>query len=132
MTLRYNILTAVLNLDVENEKQAAQLKLMEYGIDAENEDEIVQYKSMDETQIKSDKIRMEAKLSALENKLQRHEKHLPNVIELEQQEVMLVYQEYIKELKLDKEKIGKVLDSNEMFTNMIYPERFLDIYKRSM
>ena len=38
---------------------------------------------MDISQIKNDKLRMEAKLSAVENKLQKYEKYLPGIVELE-------------------------------------------------
>lgn len=129
LTLKFTIVTAVSKLDIEYEKEAAQLKLMEYNIDAENEDEIAEYRTLDISQLKNDKLRMEAKLSALENKLQKHEKHLPDVIELEKQEVILVYQEYLTELKLDKEQIGKVLNDNDLFENTIHPVSFSEIYK---
>ena len=129
LTLKFTIVTAVMQLDIEEEKETAQLKLMEFNIDAENEDEIAEYKVFDITQLKNDKLRMESKLSALENKLQKHEKHLPDVIELEKQEVLLVYQEYLKEFQLDEEQIGKVLTDNDLFENTLFPMSFLKIYK---
>ena len=129
LTLKFTIVTAVSKLNLEEEKEAAQLKLMEFNIDAENEDEIVEYKSLDITQLKNDKLRMEAKLSALENKLQKHERYLPDVIELEKQEVLFVYKEYLTEVKFDKEQIGKMLNDNDLFENTIFPMSFLQIYK---
>ena len=72
---------------------------------------------------------MEAKLSALENKLQKHERYLPDVIELEKQEVLFVYKEYLTEVKFDKEQIGKMLNDNDLFENTIFPMSFLQIYK---
>ena len=87
LTLKFTIVTAVAKLDIETEKEIAQLKLMEFNIDAENEDEIAEYRGFDIIRLKNDKLRMESKLSALENKLQKHKKHLMDVIELEKKEV---------------------------------------------
>lgn len=129
LTLKFTIVTAVAKLDIETEKEIAQLKLMEFNIDAENEDEIAEYRSFDIIQLKNDKLRMESKLSALENKLQKHKKHLMDVIELEKKEVLLVYQEYLTEVQLDEEQIGKVLTDNDLFEDMIYPMKFLKLYE---
>ena len=96
---------------------------------AENEDEIAKYRGFDIIRLKNDKLRMESKLSALENKLQKHKKHLMDVIELEKKEVLLVYQEYLTEVQLDEEQIGKVLTDNDLFEDMIYPMKFLKLYE---
>ena len=101
---------------------------MEYNIDAENEVEIAKYRNLDLPQIKNDKQRIQLKLCALENKLKNHKKYLPDIIELEKQEIIMVYQEYLKEVTLNKEQVGKVLNHYNLFDKILFPPTFADIY----
>lgn len=128
LTIRFDIVTAVLQLEIDKNKEQAQLQLMEYNIDAENEAEIAEYKILNLQEIKNDKLRMEAKFAALKNKLQKHEKYLPDIVELEEQEVVMVYQEYLKEVNLDKEQIGKILNANDLFEKILFPDKFAELY----
>lgn len=128
LTIKFDIVTAVLQLEIDKNKEEAQLQLMEYNIDAENEAEIAEYKILDLQEIKNDKLRMEAKFLALKNKLQKHEKYLPDIVELEEQEVVMVYQEYLKEVNLDKEQIGKLLNDNDLFEKILFPDKFAELY----
>lgn len=128
LTIRFDIVTAVLQLEIDKNKEQAQLQLMEYNIDAENEAEIAEYKILNLQEIKNDKLRMEAKFAALKNKLQKHEKYLPDIVELEEQEVVMVYQEYLKEVNLDKEQIGKLLNDIDLFEKILFPDKFAELY----
>lgn len=109
-------------------KEAAQLRLMEYNIDAEDNVEIAQYKVLDIHQIKNDKLRMEAKMSALENKLRKHEKYLPDIRELEKQEVTMLYQEYLVDVKLEQERIEEILEEKDLFKETLSLEEFAILY----
>lgn len=71
---------------------------------------------------------MESKLAALENKLQKHEKYLPDIKELELQEILRVYQVYLPAIQLERERVFKVLESHEIFDNTLSPEEFEKLY----
>lgn len=130
LTRKYAIAVLVSQLLMEEKKEEAQLQLMEYDIDAENEDELVEYHTMDISQIKNDKLRMEAKLSAVENKLQKYEKYLPEIVELEKKEVVLVYQPYITEPAIEDTLIVKLLENNDVFGNIVSPSKFKEWYMK--
>ena len=51
---------------------------------------------------------MENKLSALKNKLEKHEKYLPYIVEMEFQEVVKAYQVYLPEIEFEREQVIKV------------------------
>lgn len=128
LTLKFYIADAISQLEIDEKNEAAQLQLMEYNIDAENEVEIAKYRNLDLPQIKNDKQRIQLKLCALENKLKNHKKYLPDIIELEKQEIIMVYQEYLKEVTLNKEQVGKVLNHYNLFDKILFPPTFADIY----
>ena len=50
--LKYNIIVAVNKLEIADEREEAELKLIEYNIDADNEEEIDLYRQFDFLQIK--------------------------------------------------------------------------------
>lgn len=130
LTRKYAIAVLVSQLSVEEKKEDAQLQLMEYDIDAEREDVLVEYHTMDISQIKNDKLRMEAKLSAVENKLQKYEKYLPEIVELEKKEVVLVYQPYMAEQAIEDTLIVKLLEDNDVFGNIVSPSKFKEWYMK--
>lgn len=121
----------IAQLNIPEEKEEAQLKLMEYEIDADNVEELEVYKRHDMIQVKSDKLKMESKLAALENKLQKHEKYLPDIKELEMQEVLSAYQIHLPEIQLERERVRKVLEVKEIFHETIFPEEFKKIYNET-
>ena len=88
-------------------------------------------KQCDKIQDKNDKLKMESKLAALENKLQKHEKYLPDIKELELQEVLRVYQVYLPAIQLVRERVFKVLESHEIFDNTLSPEEFEKLYNET-
>lgn len=128
LTLLYYIVNLIQQLGEEDKKIDAQLALMEYDIDAENETEIDTYSALHIGTIKIDKSKMEAKIEALTNKLQKHEKHLPDIIELEVQEVLFVYQSYLPNVRLQNERIKKLLQQYDIFNENVVPEEFLKRY----
>ena len=127
----FEVLGLIAQLDIPEEKEEAQLKLMEYNIDVDNAEELESYKHCDMIQAKNDKLRMESKLAALENKLQKHEKYLPDIKELELQEVMGTYQVYLPGNQLERERVAKVLESNEIFDKTLSPEEFEKLYNET-
>lgn len=128
LTLLYYIVNLIQQLGEEDKKIDAQLALMECEIDAENETEIDTYRVLHIGTIKIDKSKMEAKIEALTNKLQKHEKHLPDIIELEVQEVLFVYQSYLPNVRLQNERIKKLLQQYDIFNENVVPEEFLKRY----
>lgn len=128
LRVQFDILRLIAKLDILEEKEEVQLKLMEYEIDADNAEELEAYKQYDMIQVKNDKLKMEAKLTALENKLQKHEKHLPDIKELEVQEVLSAYQVYLPTIQLECERVSKVLEVSEIFQKTILPEEFKKLY----
>ncbi len=131
LSKQLDVLALIAQLDIPEEKEEAQLKLMEYNIDAENADELEAYKQCDMNQVKSDKLKMKEKLASLENKLQKHEKYLPDIKELELQEVMRVYQVYLPAIQLERERVSKVLESQDIFDKTFSPEEFEKIYDKT-
>lgn len=129
LTLQYNIVNLIQQLGEEEKKIDAQLALMEYEIDAENETEIDTYRALEIGTIRTDKFKMEAKTEALINKLQKHEKHLLDIIELEVQEVLLVYQACLPDVSLESEWIKELLQQYDIFDENVLPEVFLKRYK---
>lgn len=129
LTLQYNIVNLIQQLGEEEKKIDAQLALMEYEIDAEDETEIDTYRALEIGTIRTDKFKMEAKTEALINKLQKHEKHLPDVVELEVQEVLLVYQACLPDVSLESEWIKEMLQQYDIFDENVLPEEFLKRYK---
>ncbi|PWM31541.1 MAG: hypothetical protein DBX58_06355 [Clostridiales bacterium] len=131
LRVKLNVLQLIVQLDIPEEKEEAQLKLMEYNIDADSTEELAVYKQYDIIQVKNDKLRIESKSAALENKLQKHEKYLPDIKELELQEVLRVYQIYLPEIKLDRERVTKILELHDVFDETLYPEEFRKIYNET-
>jgi hypothetical protein len=131
LRVQFDVLELIERLDIPEEKEEAQLKLMEYNIDADNAEELEAYKQCDMIQVKSDKLKMEGKLAALENKLQKHEKYLPDIKELELQEVLRVYQVYLPAIQLERERVIKVLESQEIFDKTLSPEEFEKLYNET-
>lgn len=129
LTLQYNIVNLIQQLCEEEKKIEAQLALMDYGIDSENETEIDTYRSLEISTIRTDKIKMETKNEALTNKLQKHEKHLQDIVELEVQEVLLVYQACLSDVSLENERIKEMLQQYDIFDENVMPEEFLKRYK---
>ena len=131
LRVQFDVLGLIAQLNIPEEKEEAQLKLMEYEIDADNVEELEVYKRHDMIQVKSDKLKMENKLAALENKLQKHEKYLPDIKELEIQEVLSAYQIHLPEIQLERERVRKVLEVKEIFHETIFPEEFKKIYNET-
>ena len=48
-------------------------------------------------------------MAALENVLQKHEKYLPDIKELELQEVLRVYQVYLPAIQLKREHVAMLM-----------------------
>ena len=92
LRVKLNVLQLIVQLDIPEEKEEAQLKLMEYNIDADSTEELAVYKQYDIIQVKNDKLRIESKSAALENKLQKHEKYLPDIKELELSLIHIFYE----------------------------------------
>ena len=130
LELKYNIIVAVNKLEIADEREEAELKLIEYNIDADNEEEIDLYRQFDFLQIKNDKLKMENKLSALKNKLEKHEKYLPYIVEMEFQEVVKAYQVYLPEIEFERERVIKVIESYSIFDNIITPLEFKELYSK--
>lgn len=128
LTLQYNIVNLIQQLGEEEKKIDAQLALMEYEIDAENETEIDTYRALEIGTIRTDKFKMEAKTEALTNKLQKHEKHFPDIVELEAQEALLVYQACLPDVSLESERIKELLQQFDVFDDNVVPEEFLKKY----
>lgn len=128
---QFDVLELIEQLDITEEKEEAQLKLMEYNIDADNAEDLGAYKQCDKIQVKNDKLKMESKLAALENKLQKHEKYLPDIKELELQEVMRAYQIYLPAIQLERERVIKVLELQEIFDKTLSPEEFEKLYNET-
>lgn len=126
---QYDVLGLIAQLDNPEEKEEAQLKLMEYNIDADDADELESYKQCDMNQVKNHKLKIEDKLKALKNKLQNHEKYLPDIKKLELQEVLMIYQVYLPTIQLECERVLKVLEMKEIFEQTISPEEFEKLYK---
>lgn len=131
LRVQFDVLGLIAQLNIPEEKEEAQLKLMEYEIDADNVEELEVYKRHDMIQVKSDKLKMENKLAALENKLQKHEKYLPDIKELEIQEVLSAYQIHLPEIQLERERVRKVLEVKEIFHETIFPEELKKIYNET-
>ncbi len=129
LTLQFNVIYLIQQLSEEEKKIDTQLALMEYGLDAENKTEIDAYKISELGRVKADKIKMEAKIKALTNKLQKHEKHLSDIIELEVQEVLLVYQSCLPDVSLEIERIKEMLQQEAIIDEKIVPEEFMKSYK---
>lgn len=129
LALQYNIVNLIQQLGEEEKKVDAQLALMEYEIDAENETEIDTYRDFEIGTIKTDKLKMEAKTEALTNKLQKHEKHLPDIVELEVREALLVYQACLPDMSLESDRIKELLQQYDIFNENVVPEEFLKRYK---
>ena len=129
LALQYNIVNLIQQLGEEEKKVDAQLALMEYEIDAENETEIDTYRDFEIGTIKTDKLKMEAKTESLTNKLQKHEKHLPDIIELEVQEALLIYQACLPDMSLESDRIKELIQQYEIFNENVLPEEFLKRYK---
>lgn len=130
LELKYNIIVAVNKLEIADEREEAELKLIEYNIDADNEEEIDLYRQFDFLQIKNDKLKMENKLSALKNKLEKHEKYLPYIVEMEFQEVVKAYQVYLPEIEFEREQVIKVIESYSIFDDIITPLEFKELYSK--
>lgn len=128
---QYDVVELIARLDNPKEKEKAQLKLMEYNIDADDADELETYKQCDMIQVKNNKLKIESKLATLKNKLQKHEKHLPDIKELELQEVLMIYQVYLPTIKLERERVLKVLEMREIFEQTLSPEEFEKLYKET-
>lgn len=126
-----DILELIEQFDIPEKKEEAQLKLMEYNIDADNVEELEEYKQCSKSQTKSDKLKMESKLTALKNKLEKHEKFLPDIRELELQEVLRAYQVYLPTIQLERERVLKVLESHEIFDKTLSPEEFEKLYNET-
>ncbi len=131
LKIQFAVIEIISHLAVPEEKEEAQLKLMEYDIDADDAEEIDMYKQYDLIQVKNEKIKMENKLASLENKLQKHEKYLTDIIELELQEVLRAYQVYMPEVQLERERVSKILETHEIFDTVIFPEDFEKLYIES-
>jgi len=129
LTLQYNIVNLIQQLNEEEKKIDAQLALMEYEKDAENETEIDTYRALEIGTIRTDKLKMEEKTEALTNKLQKHEKHLLDIIELEVHEALLVYQACLPDMSLESERIKELLQQYDIFDENVVPEEFLKRYK---
>ena len=125
---RFDILGLIAQLNIPEEREEAQLKLMEYNIDADSDEELQAYKQYDIIQVKRDKLDMEKRLETLKNKLQKHKKYLPDIKEMEIQEVMRAYQVYLPEVKLEYKRVGKMLEMHEIFDNTFFPEEFEKLY----
>ena len=128
LKVKFDIVEAITRLDILEEKEEAQLKLMDYNIDADNDEEIMEYRQYDLAQLKNEKLKMESKLAGLENKLQNHEKYLPDIIELEIQEVINAYRLYLPKIQLERERVRKMLDSYDIFDKVLLPEKFEALY----
>lgn len=102
---------------------------LEEAIDAENETEIDTYRALEIGTIRTDKLKMEEKTEALTNKLQKHEKHLLDIIELEVHEALLVYQACLPDMSLESERIKELLQQYDIFDENVVPEEFLKRYK---
>jgi len=131
LKLKFDIVCLIAKLDIPEEREEAQLNLIDYDIDADNVEDIEAYKQCDITQVKSDKLKMETKLTVLENKLQKHEKYLPYIKELEVQEVLRAYQVYIPAIHLEHDRVKRVLELYEIFETTILPENFEKLYNET-
>lgn len=123
----YNVVELVNELEVTEQREDIQLKLMDYNIDADNKEELEKYQSCDWNQIRDDMYRIKNKLDSLNNKLEKHKKYVGDIQKLEIQEVILIYQDYIDE-KLDVEKVKEIICSRNIFEKTVLPGEFKKIY----
>lgn len=64
-----------------------------------------------------------------ENVKEKHQKHLPDIIELEVHEALLVYQACLQDMSIESERIKELLQQYDIFNENFVPEEFLKRYK---
>lgn len=129
LSQKYDIVRAVNQLNNSEEKEKAQLSLMEYDIDADDLACISEYQGIDVNHIKAELSGKQSKQNALKNKLDKHEKYQPDIEELEIQEVIKVYQEYLPEMEVDREKVKELIERVDIFDEIILPNEFEKMIK---
>ena len=106
--VEYNIDGIKVKIDkIKLTKEHAILELMEYDIDAEVEEEIVEYIEKDAGKVKEQLDRIEHKASSLENKMSKFKQFLPELRLLEFEEVKYIYQQYLPEFKIEYEIVSQ-------------------------
>lgn len=124
----YEIACLIEKLQDENCKEEAVLQLMDYEIDAEDENLIKQYSSVATKEISSEIDCLQQKCDALENKWKKHIQFLPELKLLENEEIKLVYQIYMPDIILELDSQDGWLRQQNLFEDTINPEQFRKKY----
>ena len=101
---------------------------MEYDIDAEVEEEIVEYIEKDAGKVKEQLDRIEHKASSLENKMSKFKQFLPELRLLEFEEVKYIYQQYLPEFKIEYEIVSQMIRDEKIYQKTLNPEKFKEYY----
>lgn len=124
----YHILELIKDLNGKDTKEHAILELMEYDIDAEVEEEIVEYIEKDAGKVKEQLDRIEHKASSLENKMSKFKQFLPELRLLEFEEVKYIYQQYLPEFKIEYEIVSQMIRDEKIYQKTLNPEKFKEYY----
>ena len=101
---------------------------MEYDIDAEVEEEIVEYIEKDAGKVKEQLDRIEHKASSLENKMSKFKQFLPELRLLEFEEVKYIYQQCLPEFKIEYEIVSQMIRDEKIYQKTLNPEKFKEYY----
>ena len=124
----YHILELIKDLNGKDTKEHSILELMEYDIDAEVEEEIVEYIEKDAGKVKEQLDRIEHKASSLENKMSKFKQFLPELRLLEFEEVKYIYQQYLPEFKIEYEIVSQMIRDEKIYQKTLNPEKFKEYY----
>lgn len=124
----YEIACLIEKIQNENFKEEAVLQLMDYDIDAEDENLIKQYSSVAIKEISSEIDRLQQKCDALENKWKKHVQFLPEIKVLEKEEIIYAYQPYMTEMALELDVLDKLLEQQNLIEHVMKPEAFKKSY----
>lgn len=124
----YEIACLIEKIQNENFKEEAVLQLMDYDIDAEDENLIKQYSAVAIKEISSEIDRLQQKCDALENKWKKHVQFLPEIKVLEKEEIIYAYQPYMTEMALELDVLDKLLEQQNLIEHVMKPEAFKKSY----
>ena len=112
----------------KDKKEDAILGLMDFDIDAEDETALEQYAGIQLSDIKNEIIRLQQKRESLDNKQKKHIQLLPDLKQLEREEIRLIYQPYVAE-EIRIEILDALMEQENLFERELMPEEFIGKYR---
>ncbi len=110
-------------------REKAQLQLMNYEVDADDEKDLSTYQGIKEIDIKIKYTEKDMKSKNLVYKHKKHNQYLPIIKELEEREVALIYGTYWLDKELDFKIVRQLIDKFNVFERNILPKQFLREYE---